>query len=265
MSHVTDQDTDQVNENENPEASNGDEEEITEKADDDGDETVVSADFGPEASDEELELLDGAGGDRLDEVEEELAEAKDQLLRAVAETENVRRRAQREKEDAGKYAITNFAREMLSVSDNMVRALDSERQEEEKQANSELSTADLLERFNNFILGVTMIETEMQKTFERIGIEKIEPVGQPFDPKLHHALFEIENPEKPSGTVMQVIEAGYVLRERLLREAKVGVSKGGPKMAAGDAAQQSDPSEAEGAAQAYEPSAETGGKVDKEL
>ena len=265
MSHVTDQDTDQENENESPEASNGDEEETTEKADDDGDETVVSADFGPEASGEELELLDGAGGDRLDEVEEELVEAKDQLLRAVAETENVRRRAQREKEDAGKYAITNFAREMLSVSDNMVRALDSERQEEEKQANSELSTADLLERFNNFTLGVTMIETEMQKTFERIGIEKIEPVGQPFDPKIHHALFEIEDLEKPAGTVMQVIESGYVLRERLLREAKVGVSKGGPKMAARDGTQESDPSEAEGAAQAYEPSAETGSKVDKEL
>jgi len=265
MSHVTDQDTDQENETENLEAPDSVEEEIAEKVDDDGDENVVSADFGPEASDEELELLDGAGGDRLDELEEQLAEVNDQLLRAVAETENVRRRAQREKEDAGKYAITNFAREMLSVSDNMVRALDSQRQEEEKQANAELSAADLLERFNNFILGVTMIETEMQKTFERIGIEKIEPVGQPFDPKLHHALFEVEDLEKPTGTVMQVIEAGYVLRERLLREAKVGVSKGGPKIAAGDGAKESDPAEAEGAAQAYEPSAETGSKVDKEL
>ena len=186
-------------------------------------------------------------------------------MRAVAETANVRRRAQREKEDAAKYAITNFAREMLSVSDNLLRALDSERMEEEKQANSELSAADLLERFNNFILGVTMIETEMQKTFERIGIEKMEPVGQPFDPKFHHALFEIEDLDKPAGTVMQVTEAGYVLRERLLRAAKVGVSKGGSKMIVEEAAQESDPSEAEGAAQAYEPSAETGSKVDKEL
>jgi len=263
MSKVTDQDTDQENEYEIQETPDGDEEEVSEK--DEGDENEISSDLGLEASDEELELLDGWGGDRLDELEKELAEAQDQLLRAVAETANVRRRAQREKEDAGKYAITNFAREMLSVSDNMVRALDSERMEEEKEANSELSAERLLERFNNFILGVTMIETEMQKTFERIGIEQIEPVGQPFDPKLHHALFEIEDLDKPAGTVMQVIEAGYVLRERLLREAKVGVSKGGPKTTAEEAAQESGPSEAEGAAQAYEPSAETGGKVDKEL
>jgi molecular chaperone GrpE len=263
MSQVTDQDTDPENENESLEPPNGDEKKIVEE--DGGDESMISFDLGREASDEELELLDGAGGDRIDELEEELAEAKDQLLRAVAETENVRRRAQREKEDAGKYAITNFAREMLSVSDNIIRALDSERMEEERQANSELNAADLLERFNNFILGVTMIETEMQKTFERIGIEQIEPIGQTFDPKLHHALFEIEDLDKPAGTVMQVIEAGYVLRERLLREAKVGVSKGGPKITAEEVAQESDPSEAEGAAQAYEPSAETGSKVDKEL
>jgi len=265
MSQVIDQDTEQENENEkeNPEMPSGDEEEISQEGD--GYENVISSDLGLEASDEELELFDGAGGDRIDELEEELAEAKDQLLRAVAETANVRRRAQREKEDAGKYAITNFAREMLTVSDNLVRALDSEHMEEEKQANSELSAVALLERFNNFILGVTMIETEMQKTFERIGIEQIDPVGQPFDPKLHHALFEIEDLNKPAGTVMQVIEAGYVLRERLLREAKVGVSKGGSKMIVEEVAQEIAPSEAEEAAQAYEPSAETGSKVDKEL
>ena len=263
MSQVTDQDTDTENKNENLETPNADEEEISEE---DGYENVISADLDPDASDEELELLDSGGGDRIEELEEELAEAKDQLLRAVAETANVRRRAQREKEDAGKYAITNFAREMLSVSDNMVRALDSERMEEEKQANSELSPAALIERFNNFILGVTMIETEMQKTFERIGIEQIKPVGQPFDPKLHHALFEIEDFDKPAGTVMQVIEAGYVLRERLLREAKVGVSKGGPKMTVDEVIKESGSSaEAEGAAQAYGPSGETGSKVDKEL
>jgi molecular chaperone GrpE len=261
MSQVVDQDTDQ--ENENVETPSGAEMKISEEAGDP--ENVISSDLAPEEFDEELELLEGEGDGSLEELDEELVEVKDQLLRAVAETANVRRRAQREKEDAGKYAITNFAREMLSVSDNLGRALDSERMEEEKQANSELSAADLLERFNNFILGVTMIETEMQKTFERIGIEKMEPVGQPFDPKVHHALFEIEDLDKPAGTVMQVTEAGYVLRERLLRAAKVGVSKGGSKMPAEEAAQESDPSEAEGAAQAYEPSAETGSKVDKEL
>jgi molecular chaperone GrpE len=263
MSQAIDQDTDPENENENLETPSGDEVKISEEA---GDiENVISSDLDHEALDEELELLDGGGDGSLDEINEELVEVKDQLLRALAETANVRRRAQREREDAGKYAITNFAREMLSVSDNLVRALDSERMEEEKRANSELSAADLLERFNNFILGVTMIETEIQKTFERIGIEKMQPVGQPFDPKFHHALFEIEVLDKPAGTVMQVTEAGYVLRERLLRAAKVGVTKGGSKMTAEEVAQESDPSEAEGAAQAYGPSAETGSKVDKEL
>jgi len=221
--------------------------------------------FGPEAEDEELELLSGDDGNRIVELEAELAEIKDQLLRAVAETENVRRRAQREKEDAGKYGIASFAREMLSVADNMARALDSERANEEKQANAELGAEDLLERFNNLILGVQMIEKEMLKTLERIGIQKIEPVGQPFDPKLHHAMFEIEDLEQPAGTVLQVLEAGYVLHDRLLREAKVGVSRGGPKATAGEPVQKGDSGEAEGAAQAYEQSQGTGSQVDKEL
>jgi molecular chaperone GrpE len=221
--------------------------------------------FGPEASDEELDLLSGEGGDRVAELEVELAEVKDQLLRAVAETENVRRRAQRDKTDAGKYGIASFAREMLSVADNLRRALDSERVDEEKQANADLNAEELLERFGNFILGVTMTEKEMHKTLERIGIRKIEPIGEPFDPKLHHAMFELEDLDQPTGTVMQVIESGYVLHDRLLREAKVGVSKGGPKLEASEPAQESDPGEAEGAAQAYEQSSGTGGNVDKEL
>ena len=263
MSQVTDQNTEWGSENGTSEVANGDEGDISEELE--GNEDKIHSDLDPEETDDEAVLPDIGGGDRSNELEEELEETKDQLLRAVAETANVRRRAQREKEDAGKYAITNFAREMLSVSDNMVRALNSVRLEEEKQPNSETSAAVLLERFNNFILGVTMIETEMKKTFERIGIEQIEPMGQPFDPKYHHALFESEDLDKPSGTVIQVIEAGYLLRERLLREAKVGVSKGGPKMIAEEAVKESDLSEAEDAAHAYETSTETGGKVDKEL
>jgi len=263
MSQVTDQNTELENDNETPRVAGGDKGDISEELE--NNENELHSDLDPEKSDDEADLPDIGGGDRPNEFEEELAETKDQLLRAVAETANVRRRAQREKEDAGKYAITNFAREMLSVSDNMVRALDSVRLEEEKHPNTEISAAVLLERFNNFILGVTMIETEMKKTFERIGIEQIEPMGQPFDPKYHHALFEVEDLDKPSGTVIQVIEAGYLLRERLLREAKVGVSKGGPKMIVDEVVQESDLSEAEDAAHAYEPSTETGGKVDKEL
>lgn len=228
--------------------------------------------FGPEASDEELDLLSGEGDYRdLDsdartaELEAELAEVKDQLLRAVAETENVRRRAQREKEDAGKYGMASFAREMLSVADNLGRALESERNNEEKQANADLNPEELLERLSNFVLGVQMTETEMLKTFEKIGITRLEPVGQPFDPKVHHAMYEIEDPSQPAGTVMQVVEAGYVLNGRLLREAKVGVSKGGPKPEVSDPVQESEPNQAEGAAQAYKTNSGPGANVDREL
>jgi len=235
-----------------------------------GEEAIVEAEddealFGPDASAEEMELLEGEGGEPLSALEIELAETKDQLLRAVAETQNVRTRAQREKEDAGKYGIASFAREILSVSDNLGRALDSERAEEEKQANGELSSEELLERFGNFIVGVQMTEDSLQKTFERIGIKKLDPVGQPFDPKLHHAMFEVEDLNQPSGTVLQVIEAGYVLHDRLLREAKVGVTKGGPKADTNATMRESQSSDAEGAASAYEHQAGPGTKVDKEL
>lgn len=222
--------------------------------------------FDSDAPDEELDLPDGeqSEGD-FSALEVELAEAKDQLLRAVAETENVRRRAQREKEDAGKYGIASFAREMLSVSDNLGRALESERANEEKKAKNDSSVEELLERISNFIEGVQMTESSLQKTFERIGIKKLDPIGQPFDPKMHHVMFEVEDQNQPTGTILQVIEAGYILQDRLLREAKVGVSKGGPKAQAGTPESGTDPTEAEGAAHAYEQPVETGGKVDKEL
>ncbi len=263
MSQNIDQSKDQEHTDKDQESHIGDDGEISEEFE--SDENVPPSVSDSEEIVDDVENPEIGKSKSIEELEEELAEVKDQLLRAVAETANVRRRAQREKEDAGKYAIANFAREMLSVSDNMVRALNSERLEEEKQANSELSAVELLERFNNFVTGVNMIETEMKKTFERIGIEQIEPLGQPFDPKYHHALFEVEDLDRPAGTVIQVIEAGYLLRERLLREAKVGVTKGGPKLTADETTEESDLSEVEGAAQAYETVAETGSKVDKKL
>ncbi len=263
MSQVTDEDREMDNKDQNPEFINVDE--LKNSEENESDESVIKPDSDSKKSDAATEQTNSEIDDTLRELAEDLAETKDQLLRAVAETENVRRRAQREKEDAGKYAITNFAKEMLSVLDNLARALDSERLEEEKQAKSKLNAVDLLKRFESFILGVTMIETETKKIFDRIGIEQIEPVDQPFDPKYHHALFEVEDLEKPAGTVIQVVEAGFLLRERLLREAKVGVSKGGPKRVSDQTTQASDLSEAEDVASAYEPSAETGSKVDKEL
>ncbi|MBT5308434.1 MAG: nucleotide exchange factor GrpE [Rhodospirillaceae bacterium] len=213
--------------------------------------------MGPEASDDELELLQG--GDGLAELQDVIADLNDKLLRAVAETENVRRRAQRDKEDASKYAIQSFAAEMVSVADNLGRALDS----------VDSTTRDSDEAVDNLCTGVEMTQRELLNTFERVGIKLIEAEGQRFDHNLHEAMFEMEAPDKPTGTVVQVIQAGYTIRDRLLRPAKVGVSKGGPKAAPEDAAQppESDATtdESEGAAKAYEAPNQTGSQLDEEL
>lgn len=151
-------------------------------------------------------------------LEAEKRELKEQLLRALAETENVRRRAQREREDGAKYAVAPLAKDLLSVRDNLRRALESV-SAEAAEADPQLKT--LLE-------GVAMTERGLVEAFGRHQIEAIEPLGEKLDPNLHHALFEVPDPEQPAGTVAQVIEVGYRLRDRLLREAKVGVFKGGP-------------------------------------
>ena len=151
-------------------------------------------------------------------LEAEKRELKEQLLRALAETENVRRRAQREREDSAKYAVAPLAKDLLSVRDNLLRAIESV-SAEAAEADPQLKT--LLE-------GIAMTERGLMEAFGRHNIEAIEPLGEKLDPNLHHALFEVPDPEQPAGTVAQVIEVGYRLRDRLLREAKVGVFKGGP-------------------------------------
>lgn len=213
--------------------------------------------MGPDATDDELELLEGADG--ASELESEVADLKDKLLRAVAETENVRRRAQREKEDASKYAIQSFATEMVSVSDNLGRALDS--------VDEQTRSTD--EAVDNLCVGVEMTQRELLNAFERVGIKPIEAEGQRFDHNLHEAMFEIEDKDKPSGTVIQVIQPGYTIRDRLLRPAKVGVSKGGPKadpaLEAGPETEEANADEAEGAAKAYEQPSQPGSRLDEEL
>ena len=151
--------------------------------------------------------------------EQQVEELNDKLLRALAEAENVRRRAEREKSDAAKYAITNFAREVLGVADNMERAMASVDSEARKKDPA----------LEQLMVGLEMTEREMLSTFERFGIKPIEAMGEKFDHNLHEAMFELDDTSKPAGTVMQVVEAGYLLNDRLLRPAKVGVSKGGPK------------------------------------
>jgi molecular chaperone GrpE len=151
---------------------------------------------------------------RIAALEAELAERKDHLLRALAETENVRRRAQREREDAAKYAVAGFAKELLSVADNLRRALDSL---------PEAEAGD--ERTRSLLAGVEATERELMSVFDRHGIRRIDPAGERFDHNLHQAIFEAERPGKRGGMVIEVLQPGYVLHDRLLRPAMVGVAK----------------------------------------
>ncbi len=160
-----------------------------------------------------------AAASREAELEAELTTIKDQLLRAVAETENVRRRLEQQAEERGKYAVAGFAKDMLQVADNLRRALDS--------IPAEARETDAVAR--TLAEGVELTERGLLSALERYGIKRIEALGQRFDPHLHQAMMEVEDPSQPSGMVVLEMQAGYVIAERLLRPAMVGVSKGGPK------------------------------------
>lgn len=147
---------------------------------------------------------------------------RDQLLRTLAEMENLRRRTEREVQDANRYATAGFARDVLSVGDNLRRAIEAV--PAEARAAADAVTTALLD-------GVEMTERELLKVLEKHGVRRIDPTGQRFDPNLHQAMFEVPNPDVVSGTVVQVLQPGYVIAERMLRPALVGVAKGGPKEA----------------------------------
>lgn len=144
----------------------------------------------------------------------EVDDLKGRLLRALAETENVRRRAAKEREDVSKYALTAFARDLLPVVDNLRRAIDSIPDEARKD-----------DRLTSVVTGVEMNERELLSILERHGIRRIEPLGEKFDHNYHQAMFEVEDSDKPAGTVVEVVQAGYVLDDRLLRAAMVAVAK----------------------------------------
>ena len=160
------------------------------------------------------EAVEPSAETRVAVLEAELAEQKDQQLRALAETENVRRRAQREREDVLKYAVAGFAKELLSVADNLRRALDSLPESEARD-----------ERTRGLLAGVAATERELLSVFERHGIRRIDPDGERFDHNLHQAIFEAERPDKPGGMIIEVLQPGYLLHDRLLRPAMVGVAK----------------------------------------
>jgi len=179
---------------------------------------------GDAAADLPDEGVAASADDRLAAVEAELAETKDRLLRALAETENVRRRLQRERDDAQRYAAGAFAKDLLSPVDNLRRALDA-------MPEAEVTDA----RARSLRDGVAATERELLAAFERHGLRRIDPRGERFDHNFHQAVFEAERPDLPAGTIVEVLQPGYVLHDRLLRPAMVGVAKGGAK-AGGDAA-----------------------------
>lgn len=161
----------------------------------------------------------------LDRLESEKAELNDSYLRAHAEMENLRRRARQDVADAREFSIAGFAREMLGVADNLRRALEAV--PEEVRENGDKGFAALIE-------GVEMTERAMAQALEKHGVKRIRPVNERFDPNLHQAMFEIENSEVPNKTVLEVVQDGFVIGNRCLRPAMVGVSKGGPKSVAND-------------------------------
>jgi len=153
-------------------------------------------------------------------------ELKDRALRIAADMENLRRRTARDVQDARAYSMANFARDMLGVSDNLRRAIEAV--PAEARAAGEAGLLALLE-------GVEMTERSMLLALERHGVKKLDPEGGKFDPHFHQAMFEVPNPDLPAGTVVQVVQPGYSIGERVLRPAMVGVSAGGPKNNAAEA------------------------------
>lgn len=161
-----------------------------------------------------------AGLDPTEALLAENAELKDRMLRTMAEMENLRRRTEKEIRDSKQYAASSFARDMLGVGDNLRRALEAISAEARAAAD---------EAMRALIEGVEMTEREMINQLEKHGVRRIDPAGERFDPNFHQAMFEVPNTEVPNNTVVQVMQAGYVIGDRVLRPALVGVSKGGPK------------------------------------
>jgi molecular chaperone GrpE len=152
----------------------------------------------------------------------ENSDMRDRLLRTMADMENLRRRTEREKSDTARYAISNFARDVLTVGDNLRRTIE--------HVPAEAAAQD--PALKSFLDGVELTERELLNVLERHGVTRIDPLGQRFDPNCHQAMFEVQNPEVPEGTVVDVLQAGYVIGDRCLRPALVAVAKGGAKQAA---------------------------------
>jgi molecular chaperone GrpE len=150
----------------------------------------------------------------------ENAGLKDKVLRTLADMENLRRRTDKEVSDAKAYGVTSFARDMLTFSDNLRRALENVPAETREAADTALKA---------FVEGIELTERDFLSRLSRHGVRKLDPKGQKFDPNFHEALFELPDESLPAGSVAQVVEEGFAIGDRVLRPAKVGVARGGPK------------------------------------
>lgn len=175
----------------------------------------------PEAAAAAADAAPAAPEDKAAALEAEVASLKDRLLRTLADMENLRRRGEKDVADARAYAVTNFARDMVNVADNLRRAIESVPADARAAVEGALKAV---------LEGVELTERDLLNTLERHGIKKLDPVGQKFDPNFHQAMMEIPDTTVPNGTVTQVIQTGFAIGERVLRPALVGVAKGGPKL-----------------------------------
>lgn len=164
----------------------------------------------PEANDSE----------RIATLEAQVAELRDRFLRAVAEGDNIRKRAEKDVADARAYGITSFARDVLTVADNLARTI--EHVSTEARSSTDPSLKALLD-------GVEITERDLQMILQKNGVKPISPMGEKFDPHFHQAMFEVPDSGRPHGAVVQVVQPGYAIGERVLRPAMVGVAKGGAK------------------------------------
>ena len=185
-----------------------------------GQEHDAAAGADQQAAPDTAEAEGDATADPMEALAKEAAEFRDRWLRALAEMENLRRRTEREVADSRAYGIAAFARDVLGVADNMRRALNAV--PPELRAGTDASIEALIE-------GVELTDRELAKALEKHGVRKLDAEGQKFDPNVHQAMFEVPDPSVPAGTVVQVVQDGYVIGERTLRPALVGIAKGGPK------------------------------------
>lgn len=182
-------------------------------------EDITAVHDAADAAETALPETDLSPEEKIAALEAEVAQLKNEYLRALADTQNAKRLAQKQIEDNSKYATSNFAKELLPVADNLSRALMA------APAAARTSNAEL----NTFAVGVEMTEKELQTALGKYGVRRIDSLNQPFNPHHHQAMQEVERTDVPTGTVVQVYQDGYLIQDRLLRPAMVVVSRGGPQ------------------------------------